>query len=403
MLKHQLVYGLRDELLHLLSLHSGAHFEGLAAAARAVLQDKSQRNLRTALVRIDYAYNLVRHITEASMRDHVNKVKDSLSVDYKFAAKQHKQDNQYTVGDDHTVTDSNSGNMCITTPVQGSAHHGILHSDLHGVVDGHSGHDKFGEASNTIGNTIDMLSGKMKWLEEKIGAHGDRLDELAEVAQAPCQSSDLSDVETSSKAMSEAGGGDRGFLGGRGHNEHASRTEDANPYQGLSQYYVELSENGKNKKLMDILGVMEAKLITFVRFDRRAEALSKVLGKCNFLSIAFYKGLQEEDRLELIDRFKQANQNNRLSLVTDNLERGIDIGTNFVINYDMPADSESYLNQVRGALWNATGLVISFVASADDDKALKEIQANLGVNIGDLSMYVDGLLHSQLFCVPQAL
>jgi hypothetical protein len=77
--KHQLVYKLRDELLAELSDSLRKHYEGLAQAARAVhtmsLIDTEDKN---RYVRIDFAYNLVRHITNASVNESVDHLRDKI-------------------------------------------------------------------------------------------------------------------------------------------------------------------------------------------------------------------------------------------------------------------------------------------------------------------------------------
>lgn len=50
------------------------------------------------------------------------------------------------------------------------------------------------------------------------------------------------------------------------------------------------------------------------------------------------------------------------------------------INYDLPADADSYLHRVgRAGRFGTKGLSISFVSSEDDEKVLKDIEKRFEV------------------------
>lgn len=67
--------------------------------------------------------------------------------------------------------------------------------------------------------------------------------------------------------------------------------------EGLQQYYVDLKENEKNKKLNDILDMLEFnQVIIFVKNINRCRELDKLLRECNFPSIAIHSDLEHEDR-----------------------------------------------------------------------------------------------------------
>mmetsp|Transcript_34007 Transcript_34007/g.95730 ORF Transcript_34007/g.95730 Transcript_34007/m.95730 type:complete len:276 (+) Transcript_34007:1643-2470(+) len=66
---------------------------------------------------------------------------------------------------------------------------------------------------------------------------------------------------------------------------------------GLGQYYVELQEAEKNKKLVDLLDAMEFnQLVIFVSSISRAETLNRILVDCNFPSIALTSKLSQPER-----------------------------------------------------------------------------------------------------------
>lgn len=85
---------------------------------------------------------------------------------------------------------------------------------------------------------------------------------------------------------------------------------------------------------------------------------------------------------------------------TDIFGRGIDMGkVNVVINYDMPVQmekaeqgraSDQYLHRVgRAGRFGTKGLTISFVASAEDQAVLDDIQKRFEVKIVDLPSIID--------------
>merc|ERR1711865_321827 len=68
---------------------------------------------------------------------------------------------------------------------------------------------------------------------------------------------------------------------------------------GLLQYYVKLSEKEKNRKLNDLLDVLEFnQIVIFVKSVQRAIALDKLLVECNFPSVTIHSGLKQEERIE---------------------------------------------------------------------------------------------------------
>lgn len=66
---------------------------------------------------------------------------------------------------------------------------------------------------------------------------------------------------------------------------------------------------------------------------------------------------------------------------TDVFGRGIDIERiNLAINYDMPADADSYLHRVgRAGRFGTKGLAISFVTTDQDKEVLKNIEKRFEV------------------------
>jgi len=161
--------------------------------------------------------------------------------------------------------------------------------------------------------------------------------------------------------------------------------EDKLTLHGLQQYYVSLKENEKNRKLNDILDMLQFnQVIIFVKNIVRCVELNKLLIECNFPSIAIHGSLEQEERIARYKTFKEFKK--RIMVATDIFGRGIDIErVNIVINYDIPDSSDSYLHRVgRAGRFGTKGLAITFSSSTEDETVLKEIQDRFLVKIKPL-------------------
>jgi len=78
-------------------------------------------------------------------------------------------------------------------------------------------------------------------------------------------------------------------------------------------------------------------------------------------------------------------------VATDLFGRGIDIEkVNIVINYDMTADSDSYLHRVgRAGRFNTKGLAITYVSSEEDSDVLNKVQQRFEVQIRECPSKID--------------
>lgn len=153
---------------------------------------------------------------------------------------------------------------------------------------------------------------------------------------------------------------------------------------GLQQYYINLEENEKNRKLSDLLDFLEFnQAIIFVRSTQRANELNKLLCSCNFPSIVIHSGLSQEKRIERYKLFKDFSK--RICVSTDIFGRGIDIERiNLAINYDLPTEINQYLHRVgRAGRFGTKGIAISFVSSKDDKMVLEKIQSKFDVKFSE--------------------
>lgn len=83
-----------------------------------------------------------------------------------------------------------------------------------------------------------------------------------------------------------------------------------------------------------------------------------------------------------IKRYKEFKDfQKRICVATDVFGRGIDIEkVNIAINYDLPADADSYLHRVgRAGRFGTKGVSISFVSSDEDQEVLKQVEKRFQV------------------------
>jgi ATP-dependent RNA helicase UAP56/SUB2 len=159
---------------------------------------------------------------------------------------------------------------------------------------------------------------------------------------------------------------------------------------GLQQHYVKLAENEKNRKLNELLDALEFnQVVIFVKSVQRAIQLDKLLQECNFPSVAIHARIEQQERIELYQSFKDFKH--RILVSTDIWGRGIDIErVNIVVNYDMPEVSDTYLHRVgRAGRFGTKGLAITFVSNDEDAKTLEDVQSRFEVSITQLPESID--------------
>ncbi len=129
----------------------------------------------------------------------------------------------------------------------------------------------------------------------------------------------------------------------------------------------------------------ESKILVFVRTKVRAERVMKAMERVNIKSLTLHSDKDQKTRLKVLNTFKTGEV--KMLIATDVTARGIDIpNVDFVINYDMPEQSENYVHRVgRTGRGKNKGQAYSF-CSLDEQKILEEIQSFLGKEIAIVNM-----------------
>ena len=159
---------------------------------------------------------------------------------------------------------------------------------------------------------------------------------------------------------------------------------------GLQQHYIKAIEEEKNRKLTELLDLLEYnQVIIFVKSVDRCVALTQLLVEQNFPAIGMHRGLMQEERLSRYQQFKDFQK--RILVSTNLFGRGIDIErVNNVFNYDMAEDADTYLHRVaRAGRFGTKGLAITFMANQIDADVLNNVQDRFQVDITPMPLKID--------------
>jgi superfamily II DNA/RNA helicase len=159
---------------------------------------------------------------------------------------------------------------------------------------------------------------------------------------------------------------------------------------GLQQFYVNLTEKEKNRKLVNLLDVLEFnQVVIFVSSVDRATALNKLLVAEKFPSICSHSRLKQDQRIDQYKSFKKFGS--RIMVTTNMYGRGVDFErVNVVVNYDMPENEVTYLHRVgRAGRFGTKGIAISFVSSDKDKEVMENVRKQFVVKLPELPDELD--------------
>ncbi|MDA8442289.1 MAG: DEAD/DEAH box helicase [Peptococcaceae bacterium] len=146
-----------------------------------------------------------------------------------------------------------------------------------------------------------------------------------------------------------------------------------------ARYQVE--QNDKLQLLRDLMSVENPdSCLIFCNTKQTVDEVYAELVQLNFSCAKLHGGMEQRDRLSVMQRFKQGLF--RYLVATDVAARGLDIeDITLIINYDIPYDAESYVHRIgRTGRFNKLGKAITFVTNRED-KFLQDVQNYIGKEI----------------------
>ena len=153
------------------------------------------------------------------------------------------------------------------------------------------------------------------------------------------------------------------------------------PAATISHVFYQVEQKNKTALLKKILHEKEiTTAIVFTRTKHKAKNLASQLQKSGCRATSLQGNLTQQKRQLALDGFKNGTYN--IMVATDIAARGIDVsGISHVINFDMPATSETYTHRTgRTGRASRTGEAFTF-ATPDDHKMIKAIERSLGTGL----------------------
>ncbi|OYT15363.1 MAG: RNA helicase [Bacteroidetes bacterium 4572_77] len=129
----------------------------------------------------------------------------------------------------------------------------------------------------------------------------------------------------------------------------------------------------------------EKKFLVFTRTKIRAERVLKAMSRVEIQAVSIHGDKEQKDRLLVMNQFKTGEV--KILIATDISARGIDIpNVDYVVNYDMPEQDESYVHRVgRTGRGKNRGQAYSF-CSKEEMPLLLEIEELIGKKIQVLEL-----------------
>lgn len=165
--------------------------------------------------------------------------------------------------------------------------------------------------------------------------------------------------------------------------------------KGITQYYAHVEERQKVHCLNTLFSKLEInQSIIFCNSVNRVELLAKKITELGYSCFYIHARMQQQDRNRVFHEFRQGST--RHLVCSDLFTRGIDVpSVNVVINFDFPAQSETYLHRIgRSGRFGHLGLAINLVTK-QDSMNLYQIEQELGTEIKPIPPVID----RELYCI----
>jgi len=158
------------------------------------------------------------------------------------------------------------------------------------------------------------------------------------------------------------------------------------PSEGINQQAYMVYDDQKLDLINHILS--DKAFTSTIIFASRKETVKKLnaeLRRKRIDSEAFHSDLEQEQREEIMNRFK--GKKLPVLVGTDVISRGIDVvGISLVVNYDVPPDPEDYVHRIgRTARAETTGTAITFI-NDKDQRRFSQIEQLIGYEIEKLAL-----------------
>ena len=138
------------------------------------------------------------------------------------------------------------------------------------------------------------------------------------------------------------------------------------PIEKIEQRVYYVNASSKRQLLSHLLSdAALERVIVFTRTKRGANRVAEALEDRGVKSEAIHGNKSQNARQKALDNFSRGKA--RVLVATDLASRGIDVqGVTHVINYELPADAESYVHRIgRTARAGASGIAVSFCDSSE--------------------------------------
>jgi ATP-dependent RNA helicase RhlE len=149
----------------------------------------------------------------------------------------------------------------------------------------------------------------------------------------------------------------------------------------IEHRFIEIAHEHRVEALVDQLRRERELTLVFVRTKRGADRLVKRLGAHGVRAVAMHGNKSQRQRERALASFESGSVDTLVA--TDVAARGIDVsGISHVINFDPPADSDTYVHRIgRTGRAGATGVGITLVAPSERGD-VRQLAGALGLEHG---------------------
>jgi ATP-dependent RNA helicase RhlE len=151
--------------------------------------------------------------------------------------------------------------------------------------------------------------------------------------------------------------------------------------EDVEHRFIRIEEEHRLQALVEELQRDRDLTLVFVRTKHGADRLVKRLAAQGVTALAMHGNKSQRQREQALARFASGEVDTLVA--TDVAARGIDVsGISHVINFDPPADSETYVHRIgRTGRAGATGIGITLVGSAEQ-RDVGRLASSLGLDHG---------------------